>query len=419
MHLIPVNNRRKTSILRNNPERLLGIMSLKLNRHHPVFSKFVKCFSEPEQWTKDRFHIDSFGMSGNKTKILHIAPMNISGVPGQFVHAQRRLGFDSRLVTLFRDKRGYYEDICLDLPFIDSASTRWLKQWVSNPGKLHVDNISRVPEKIPIVWSPHSASERLFVRLRDLIWTPRIEWAIRRYELDKFDVIQLDGGLGLYRSGKFVQKLDKKIICCYTGSDLRTRGVIKALDEKAVVNVTVEFDHLRLHPDIHHVFFPFDVKPFPRRHPAGTILRIGHAPTNRAAKGSDIIIPVLERLKREEGIEIDLIENLPYREAIERKRRCDVFVDQIGDLGYGINALEALAMEIPCCSCLAAGFARIYPDHPFIQTDGADLYDTLKDLIHRPEVIREKGIEGREWVQKYHDPLSVVRRIHELAGIED
>ncbi|MDZ7316306.1 MAG: hypothetical protein ONB24_09315, partial [candidate division KSB1 bacterium] len=59
-----------------------------------------------------------------KTRILHIAPANTSGVPGQLVLAERKLGYDSRLVTLFRDPRNYFQDICLDLPFIDLPAVR-------------------------------------------------------------------------------------------------------------------------------------------------------------------------------------------------------------------------------------------------------------------------------------------------------
>jgi glycosyltransferase involved in cell wall biosynthesis len=192
------------------------------------------------------------------------------------------------------------------------------------------------------------------------------------------------------------------------------------IDAHSQLNVSVEYDHLQLHPDLHHVFFPFDASPFPsHEHHSGGEVRIGHAPTNRAAKGSDVIISVIRSLASEYQIRVVLIENLPYAGAIELKASCDIFVDQIGDLGYGINSLEALAMGIPTCSCLAPGFERAYPDHPFIVVDAENLRSHIVRLIENPGLRARLGAAGREWVIKVHSALNAVKRIHELAGIED
>jgi hypothetical protein len=357
-----------------------------------------------------------------KLKILHIAPMNTSGVPGELVRAERALGHDSRLVTLFHDRRGYFEDICLNLAFIDFSGTRWVKKRVSSPARLQVDNRLRIPGQIPPVWQPHTASEQLLVRLRDRMWQPRIEAAIARHGLDTFDVYQLDGGLDFTRQPRFIPEMHrrgKKIICCYTGSDLRTRGVIPEIDALSDLNVSVEFDHQALHPRLTHVFFPFDCSRFRMRPepPLNRKLRIGHAPTSWAAKGSDQILPELRRLSQERDIEIALIQGLRYETALAIKGSCDIFVDQIGDLGYGINSLESLAMAIPAASCLAPGFAAAYPDHPFVEIQAETLREALRRLIEEGELRRRLGREGREWVAANHDSRAVVRRIHQLAGL--
>ncbi len=357
-----------------------------------------------------------------KLKILHIAPTNTSGVPGELVRAERALGHESRLLTLFRDRRGYFEDICLNLAFIDFGGTRWIKRRVSAPERLRVDNRLRVSGGIPPLWRPHSGAESLLVRLRDRMWAPAIRAAIARYGLDRFDVYQLDGGLDLTREPRFIPEMHRrghKIICCYTGSDLRTRGVIPAIDALSDLNVSVEFDHQALHPQLYHVFFPFDCSRFRMRPdpPAGRPLRVGHAPTSRAAKGSDQILPVLRRLSEEEGIEVALIEGMRYEAALALKGSCDIFVDQIGELGYGINSLEALAMTIPAASCLAPGFAAAYPDHPFVEVQAATLHEALLRLIGDGELRRRLGREGRAWVEAHHDSRAVVRRIHALAGL--
>jgi len=263
--------------------------------------------------------------------------------------------------------------------------------------------------------------EKLLIKFREAVWKPMIKRAYQQYQLDQFNVIQLDGGIGFFRDGNDILRLKqqgKKIICCYAGSDLRIRGVIPQIDAISDLNVTVEYDHLKLHPNIHHIFFPFDASKFePLPYRDEKIIQIGHAPTNRAAKGSDVIIPIVRELEKNYPVQLILIENLPFQEALRRKADCHIFIDQIGDLGYGINSLESLAMGIPTCSCLAPGFEEHYPDHPFIVIDAENLKSRLISLIQDKQLQIEKSSEGTEWVKKYHDPIKVVQRIHEWAHL--
>jgi hypothetical protein len=359
----------------------------------------------------------------SRKRILHIAPINTSNVPGSFVQAERRLGFDSRLVTLFKDPRDYFQDICLDLPFIDFAPTRWIKKIVSSPQRLIVDNKLRIPDRIPRSWQPHSWQEQLLVNMRDRWWRSRIENAIKEHGLDQFDIIQLDGGLGLYRNSSFVLDMHsagKTVVCCYTGSDLRTRGVIPAIDAISQANFSVEFDHLYLHPKIEHVFFPFDATLFEIKiesHLDDPVI-IGHAPTNWFAKGSHIIVPIVQQLEKEYSVRLSLIQNLPHRKALKRKAECDIFIDQIGDLGYGINSLESLAMGIATCSCLAPGFTEQYLDHPFVEIDEHNLRDRLVELVQDREKRSELGKKGAAWVRRMHAAENSVKKIHAKIGLD-
>jgi hypothetical protein len=353
-------------------------------------------------------------------KILHIAPFNVANVPMTFVQAERLLGHDSRLITFAKNPRGFPEDICLNLPFVNFKGLTYFKRMIGGKFRIKVTNIKPELTSLPPTWQPNQL-EIVFIKFREALWKPIIKKVYHHYQLDQFDIIQLDGGIGFFRDGSDIVRLKhqgNKIICCYTGSDLRVRGVIPQIDEISDLNVTVEYDHLKLHPKIHHIFFPFDVEKFkPLPYPDDKILRIGHAPTNRAAKGSDVIIPIVKDLEQNYAIKLILIENLPYQDALKRKAKCHIFIDQIGDLGYGINSLESLAMGIPTCSCLAPGFDEQYPDHPFIVIDSENLKSQLLSLIKNKELRIKKAREDREWVKKYHDPIKVVERIHGLAKL--
>lgn len=354
----------------------------------------------------------------NKYKILHIAPFNVAGVPITFVQAERDLGYDSRLITFGNQRRGYQEDICLNLPLLNTKGLIKLKNLVVNRT---ITNIATKPDVIPLQWKPSGYFEKTLISIREALWEKKITDTIKKYRLEEFDIIQLDGGMGFYRDGRIIRSFKqkgKKIICCYTGSDLRVRGVIPPIDAISDLNITVEFDHLQLHPNIHHVFFPFNWKQFKlKENRYDKFLKVGHAPTNRKAKGSDIIIPIVKQLEKDFPVQLILIEKLSYQQAIKLKSQCDIFIDQIGDLGYGINALESLAMGIPTCSCLAPGFAAKYPDHPFIVINEQNLRQRLIELIKNENLRIEKRIQGRQWLAKYHDAKKVVARIHHLAGI--
>jgi len=355
-------------------------------------------------------------------KILHITPFNVANVPMTFVQAERQLGHDSRLITFAENPRGYPEDICLHLPFLNFKGLPHFKRLIGGKSRIEVSNVKPKLTSLPPIWQPNKI-EKLFIKFRETLWKPIIKKAYQKYQLDQFELIQLDGGIGFFRDGSDIirfKKQGKKIICCYTGSDLRVRGVIPQIDEISDLNVTVEYDHLKLHPNIHHIFFPFDARKFmPLPYRDDKIIRIGHAPTNRAAKGSDIIIASVKELEQNYPVQLVLIENLPYQEALKRKAECHIFIDQIGDLGYGINSLESLAMGITTCSCLAAGFDEQYPDHPFIVIDSENLKSRLISLIKDKELRIKKAREGREWVNKYHDSNKVVQRIYELAHLND
>ncbi len=354
-------------------------------------------------------------------RILHIAPYNTAGVPLALCLAERELGHDSRLVTLGRGGRGYPEDICLNLPFWSPGLLAKAKK-LCYSRKALVQSTRRVlPHQIPPVWRPANALAALLINIRDRLALPVVGRAIERHRLDSFDYYQLDGGHGFLRNDRHLSKWHqqgKRMACCYLGSDLRRRGVIPEIDAIADCNLTVEWDHLDLHPRISHVFFPFDGSGLgPTRPPDRGPVRIGHSPTNRAAKGSEAIIQAIGQLSKRLPVELVLIENLPHRQALELKATCHIGVDQLGELGYGISALEWLAMGIPVASSIAGGMKSAGIEHPLLEVSQDDIEQKLEVLVVDRELRLRLGARGREWIKEYHHPQRVVGTIHRLAGL--
>ncbi len=330
------------------------------------------------------------------------------------------MGHYSRLVTFFPDPRNYAEDIVLHLPFITNHFIAYLKSLLSHSSRRSVENILPQYAEKPPRWQSGGILEKMLIAMREKLWQPRIAAFMREIDFFEFDLYCFETGMDFdtdARTVRALKKQQKKIVVLYTGSDLRTRGIHPEVDDAADFLASFELDHLLLHPNLVHLPFPFDTKEYTFRLPeAGEKIRIGHAPTNRAAKGSAAILTALETLRCKRKIEIVLIENLPHTAALKLKSSCDIFIDQIGELGYGINSLEALALGIPTCTCLAPGFNQHFSAHPFVEIDAENLAEKVLQLIDEPKLRRALAQKGRAWVEKHHDSRVVVRRIHRAVS---
>ena len=343
-------------------------------------------------------------------KILHVAPMNVAGVPYNMMDMQRRFGHDARLVTLHANDLTFPEDICLDLPLFRNPLSQ---AWRSFKGKQN--NTSG-----PLVLRPHNLFEKLFFSADDWSRSHRVMAAIHKHRLDDFPIVHYDGGLDFFRDARIARRwkaAGKKIVCHYMGSDLRLRGVHPVMDELSDLNLTNESDHLNLHNNIHYLYIPFDTFLFPVRTSENKRLRILHSPSKRAMKGTSLILPVLEKLKRIRDIDFILVENIPHGEVLRIKQRCDIAIEQIGNMGgtgYGRNSLENLAFGIPTITEMTEDYTAWLPENPFILADATSLLDRLVDLIDNPQLRQEKRIHGRRWVEHYHSYDSVHARLMSL-----
>lgn len=352
-------------------------------------------------------------------RILHLAPQNISGVPITFVRAERKLGLESRLVTLMRDPRGYEEDVCLELPFLKGMGMRQIKKLFLPKTRLEISNRQVAVSGTPR-WQPHSITERALLALRERVWQPRLTRLMREIDFWNFDLYQLEGGMEFFRDGRTVAELKrrgKKIVCLYTGSDLRTRGLIPEVDRCADLRLTLEYDHLQLDPALTHILFPCEFERIPHAPSknVGKQIVIGHAPTNRAAKGSAEIIAAVQSLAHEVPLQLELIEGVPHAEAMRRKAQCDIFIDNLGELGYGVNAIESLALGVCTCTSLMPAFLARYPDHPFVEITFENLKEQLRRLCAQADWRQARAQSGRAWAEKNHGAVQVVRQVHQLV----
>jgi len=353
-------------------------------------------------------------------KILHIAPMNYAGVPYDFYRMHNSVGDKSRIITLHKNVREFPEDICLNLPLPDFPLAKiWRKKKVEDAETYQNKNL---------FFTPKNFAEKLYFRINDRLKEHVINRTIDEYDLNNYDIIHFDTGLGFFRNAKQAikwKKEGKKIVCCYYGSDLRIRGVIKELDEISDLNITSEYDHLALKDDLEYLFYPYDFTELPQKSTEeNDRIKIIHSPTDRKYKGTELIISVIDKIKKEKNIEFLLIENMQRSELLKIKSTCDISIDQVGGrmggTGYGKAGLETLGMGIPTITNMTKDYEDWLPENPFTVANSEDeLYKKLNQLIDSKQLRFELGEKGKAWIVKYHGYKNVDKKLKELYRLKN
>ena len=356
-------------------------------------------------------------------KILYISPENTVGTLGLYKRIHEQRGNFVRYLTFFRSPKAFEEDICLELPF--NFTRPFLKQARHRVYQLYrgKEGYHKDRPGYPPVWSPEGRFDKTFLAWKEKRWDKTIRKAISDHALYDFDVVHFESGMDFYKDARYAKELKKrhvKIVCHYHGEDLRSRGVLKPLDELSDLNLTNEVDLLKKHPNIHYIFLPFDLEAFQKKYPPlnedNDRPLVTHAPTNRYYKGSDDIIPICRKLETEGKIRFELIENKSHAEAMQMKRRSDIFIDQINDRGgwgYGMNSLESLAMGVCTVTEMNDAYCKFIPDHPFANANRSNLYKILLELAENPSLRKGYAEKSVIWVKKYHDITSVGKTLYE------
>jgi len=349
-------------------------------------------------------------------KILHIAPQNYAGVPYDFYKMHNACGDESRIITLHKNPLNFPEDICLELPLPNfSVAKNWRRKKMES---IEVLSSNEAP-----FFQPKNILEKSYFILNDIFRRKIIEETIEKYSLNEYDVVHYDSGLDFYRNAKQAlkwKKMGKKIVCCYYGSDLRIRGLIKELDAISDLNITSEYDHLVLKKDLEYIFYPYDLSELPvKKKNQSDRIKIVHSPTNRKYKGTELILSVIEKIRKERKIEFILLEKMDRRKVLEIKSQCDICIDQVGGTmggtGYGKAGIETLAMGISTITNMTKEYEDWLPENPFVVANNADaLYMRLSELIRDEKYRNELGVQGMNWVKKYHGYENVNHRLYEL-----
>lgn len=134
-------------------------------------------------------------------------------------------------------------------------------------------------------------------------------------------------------------------------------------------------------------------------------IRIIHAPSHRAFKGTKFVIESFNELtKKYNNIEIVLVEGKTQKEAFELYKTADIIVDQLFAGTYGVFAIEAMALGKPVITYISDEMKSKLPEElPIVNANSTNLKTVLENLINNAKLRYDIGVASRKYVENYHD----------------
>lgn len=297
--------------------------------------------------------------------VLHVG--SIAGVPQVLSRAQRRLGMKSDVLTFQPHQFGYEADIYAppSLPF-------------------------------PVMYAEKMAYFSKIVKRYDII---HFHWNT---------VVPFGLDLPLWK------RWGKKIVIHHHGDDIRGKREPLLYSWLADAILVSTPDLLEWSPDAVWIPNPIDLERYPyigvEEHPGP--LRIVHAPSDRARKGTAYVIKAVDALKKEGyDVELVLVENMPHHEAVEQYKQADIVVDQLLVGWYGVLAIECMALGKPVCVYIREDLRSYLSNHPLFYTSTSGIKDDLAKLIEDARLRILIGEGGRKFVEKRHDYYKIAKYI--------
>jgi len=253
-----------------------------------------------------------------------------------------------------------------------------------------------------------------------------------------------------HRDLKYAYNLRKKIFVEYVGSDIRVPQLLAEinpyykflLDSKLFEYSAVEKNNgnyelqnvfhkygaipivnpemkiylkPNLYPKVVDLFIRIDVENINPIFPTldTSKIRIVHSPSAKYAKGSQYIIPLINKLSQIYPIDFVLNHKRPRQEVLDTLVYADIFIDQIIAGSYGMASIEAMAYGKPTiCYIMNEVFNNGLPRScPIVNANPDTLEEKLVELIESACLRREIGIRSRKFVEEYHNVNSIAHQL--------
>jgi hypothetical protein len=313
------------------------------------------------------------------------------------------------------------------------------------------------------------ADETVFDRTMSPLQREARRWRLVRRALNDFDVVHFNFGLslmpsshstanggirrslyGLYARGfefrdlAWLKRRGKAIVVSFLGDDARQVDVSRTIFDithaagapthdddrkrRAIAAFARTADRIfAVNPDLLHFlpdraeFLPYaavDLRAWKVLETSNEVPRVVHAPSDRAVKGTRFVLEAVQQLQSD-GVrfEFELVEGRTRSEARHAYERADLLVDQLLAGWYGTLAVELMALGKPVVAFVRQGDLHYIPpqmrdDLPIVSAMPESIYDVLKHLLtERRAELPELGRRSRDYVERWHDPLTIAARL--------
>lgn len=347
-------------------------------------------------------------------RVLHL-PTSVGGNAWGLAQAEKGIGLHSDVLVATESVMNYPADIRLYLDKVPSVKKQFLKAlWAFLRLRRKYD-VFHFNYGTSLVHFPHKNWAKMF----DLPWYPK-----------KAKLFVTYNGCDARQKYKTMER--RTVAACHDAECYGGRcnsGEEDRLRREGIEKMALYTEHMfALNPDLLHFlpkekssFLPYTVSSFDLPLCLPTFegkLKVVHAPTNRAIKGSGIILPALERLvaKYPKEIEVILVEGLPYEKALQIYRQADLIIDQMLLGWYGAFAVEAMLMGKPVVVYIESDDLHFVPKamskdllETVIHASPKNIYDVLERSIQDRLFLKERAESGLEYAHKWHSPEYVAQ----------
>ncbi len=138
--------------------------------------------------------------------------------------------------------------------------------------------------------------------------------------------------------------------------------------------------------------------------------------TNYHSKGISYFEKALAIIQQKfpKKVHIEIVENLPYEQYIEKYNNAHIILDQVYAYDQGYNALEAMAKAKVVFTGAETAFMQHYKLDTPVAINALPEVDSLvialEKLIDNPEKITEIGLAAQDFVIQHHDYKKVAQQ---------
>lgn len=135
-----------------------------------------------------------------------------------------------------------------------------------------------------------------------------------------------------------------------------------------------------------------------------------HAPSVPEAKGTDIVMKVIDELKAE-GLQFDfrLIQNMPNPELRALLAESDIVVDELYAATVGGLSAEAMASGNAVLVRYMEDYCKVPKGCPAINTNKFNLKENLQEMILNVEKRKQVASLGRPYVESANDHIKICK----------